>query len=93
MDGKIKGNWRFRKALGLHTGFCLQLKEWVPVSMPSACSCTLSYDGGLFDLARVRSRLDVRPMSRDDTSDFRPRTGRIRDQGRPIGHRSQSFVD
>ena len=32
-------------------------------------------------------------MSRDDTSDFRPRTGRIRDRGGPTARRSQSFVD
>src|SRR5271165_3276510 len=32
-------------------------------------------------------------MSRDDASDFRPRTGRIRDQGRASGPRSLSFVD
>lgn len=31
-------------------------------------------------------------MSRDDASDFRPRTGRIRDRGGPSGRRSQSFV-
>lgn len=31
-------------------------------------------------------------MSRKDPSDFRPRPGRIRDQGRAIGRRSQSFV-
>ena len=31
-------------------------------------------------------------MSRDEASDFRPRTGRIRDQGRASGRRSQSFV-
>jgi type IV secretory pathway VirD2 relaxase len=31
-------------------------------------------------------------MSREDPSDFRPRTGRIRDQGRAIERRSQSFV-
>ncbi len=29
-------------------------------------------------------------MSRDDASDFRPRTGRIRDQGRTGARRSQS---
>jgi type IV secretory pathway VirD2 relaxase len=32
-------------------------------------------------------------MSRDDASDFRPRTGRIRDRGGPTARRSQSFVD
>jgi type IV secretory pathway VirD2 relaxase len=32
-------------------------------------------------------------MSRDDASDFRPRTGRIRDQVRAGGRRAQSFVD
>ena len=31
-------------------------------------------------------------MSRDDASDFRPRTGRIRDQGRAGVRRPQSFV-
>jgi len=31
-------------------------------------------------------------MGRDDASDFRPRTGRIRDQGRRSSRRSQSFV-
>jgi type IV secretory pathway VirD2 relaxase len=32
-------------------------------------------------------------MSRDDTSNFQPRTGRIRDQGRPASRRLPSFVD
>jgi type IV secretory pathway VirD2 relaxase len=31
-------------------------------------------------------------MSRDDPSNFYPRAGRIRDQGRPSGRRAQSFV-
>jgi type IV secretory pathway VirD2 relaxase len=31
-------------------------------------------------------------MSQDDASDFRPRTGRIRDRGGPSARRSQSFV-
>jgi type IV secretory pathway VirD2 relaxase len=37
-------------------------------------------------------RLDLSTMSRDDASNFRPRTGRIRDQGSPTARRSQSFV-
>ncbi|HZC15157.1 MAG TPA: hypothetical protein VE309_00195 [Caulobacteraceae bacterium] len=31
-------------------------------------------------------------MSRDDASDFRPRTGRTRDRGGPSSRRLQSFV-
>lgn len=31
-------------------------------------------------------------MSLEDASEFRPRTGRIRDQGRASGRPSQSFV-
>ena len=62
------------------------------VTMPTACFCTRSYDGGGLGLVQRGKRLDLSRMSRDDASDFRPRTGRIRDQGRANGRRSQSFV-
>jgi hypothetical protein len=60
--------------------------------MPNACFCTRLCDSRPFDLARRQAQLDALGMHRDDASDFRPRPGRIRDQGRRSAQRSQSFV-
>ena len=62
------------------------------VTMPTACFCTRSHDGGRLCLVRRAKRFDLSVMSRDDASDFRLRPGRIRDRGGPNARRSQSFV-
>ena len=46
-----------------------------------------------FGLALDRSRRNLSRMSHDDASDFRPRSGRIRDRGSRAGRRSTSFVN
>jgi type IV secretory pathway VirD2 relaxase len=45
-----------------------------------------------FELAGLDRRRNLPAMSHDDTFDFRPRPGRIRDRGARAGARSQSFV-
>ncbi|HEX5281972.1 MAG TPA: DUF3363 domain-containing protein [Micropepsaceae bacterium] len=63
------------------------------LTMPTACFCGRLCASSRHGLARRDQRFEISTMSRDDDADFRPRTGRIRDQGRPSGRRSLSFVD
>jgi hypothetical protein len=65
----------------------------VALTLPILCFCSRLYDGTGFGIVPQGRSLNLPPKSRDDASDFRPRTGRIRDQGRVGGRPAQSFVD
>ena len=60
--------------------------------MSTAGFCSRLYATRRHGLARRDRRFDISAMSRDDATDFRPRTGRIRDHGRESAPQSRSFV-
>jgi len=59
---------------------------------PIPCFCCRQCDGALSLLESDGVSGDIVSMTRDESSDFRPRPGRIRDRGAGAGRPPRSFV-